>query len=461
MQIKSLVVVICFLALAGCGAPLRTTKGVGEGGVCTDGDGGYQLPARDLKIELSRDKANPEREVQLATGLGDPAGDGRDIYCLKYRGAGTAADQIVLDIKEGLLQRVYSKNIDRSVAIAERLRDAVRDPNFGLRSQDLVIGLDNKSSLVNLDVNPFDRREMVLANAALRQHGYCLYLDPTNDPYVPRWSGTLCPLEGVATLSDVSLAPTLSGQGKVGTTGLSDVDLSNTDDVSLDRPVDGVLYRPNLTHDLVILRRRDPTGPGPWKLHEIKPVTMPNAAPILVAKIDRGTFVTRETELVFDDGVLVDAAVDKTSEVNAAVDLTIAVFETAFAIPVQILNIRANEAANRQQLIAANSRLLEATTAYRKALEEANGKDTDPDPEPDGGTDDGSRSQNTLNVDTAALNVECVNQIPPPLDVNETADIQQKRVEFCVLFARDCIEQNGQDSSATCLAEATARAREI
>ena len=457
MGYTTLIVIVGCLVLTGCGAPLRTTTGIGPAGVCNNGDGGYQLPTRDLKVQIVRDKTNAERDGLLETGIGDAAGDGGNVYCLKYRGAGTAADQIALDINEGLLQRVYSKNIDRSVAIAERLRDAARDPNLG-RVQDLVIGLDNKSNLVNLDVNPFDQREMVLANAALRQHGYCLYLDPTNDPYVPRWSGTLCPLEGVVASSGFGGALAPSGQGKIGTAGFSDVDLSNTDDSSFDQPVDGVLYRPNLTHDLVILRRRDPTGPGPWKLHKIKPVRMPNAAPIFVAQIDRGTFVTRETELVFDDGVLVDAAIDKTSEVNAAVDLTIAVFETAFAIPVQILSIRANEASNRQQLIAANASLLEATTVYRQALEEANGNSSDTG---NSETEDGSRSQGVSNEENAVLNSECVNRIPLPQDVTENVQIQDKRVELCVLLARDCLEQEGEENSVMCFDNASARAREI
>ena len=401
------------LVLVSCSGPLQTTGGIGTGGVCVNGDGGYQMPRRDLVFVV------PEGSNTLSYSLGPAVGDGGDVYCLAYRGSGTASDQIALDIKEGLLQRVYSKTIDQTVGIAARVREGIDEVGSGEFANQSV-GFDGTTNALRLEVDPFDREAMAFANAALRPYGYCVYLDGSNDPYVPRWSQTLCPQPGAVGQTATGGFGTGAG-GKLDSSGLTEAELvGSIQSPSNTGQIDGVLYKPNLTHDLVVLRSQDPGGRGRWKLHTIAPVRLPNAAPKLIARVDRGAFVTRESELVFEDGVLVDAALEKTSEVNAVVDVTIEVFNAIFSIPVQILKVGANEAENRKRLIAANAQLLEETRNYREALESLEATQTQI-----------AQDQAT----EAQLKKVCEDGIQNEGNDNEE---YQKRVESCLEEAKKC-----------------------
>lgn len=421
---------IALLVLVGCSGPLQTSGGIGAGGICVDGDGGYQMPRRDLIFVVTEET---NTQFNFSYELGPAMGDDGDVYCLAYRGSGTASDQIALDIKEGLLQRVYSKTIDQTVGIAARVREGLAQA----ADREFSLNLEGVPSVLRLEVDPFDLEAMVITNAALRPYGYCVYLDASNDPYVPRWSQALCPQPGAAGQAMAGRFGA-GADGKLGNTGLSDTDLGGATLPSLDNdPIDGVLYKPNVTHDLVVLRSQDPGGLGPWKLHTIAPVRLPNAAPTLIARIDRGAFVTRESELVFEDGVLVDAALEKTSEVNAVVDLTIEVFNTIFSIPVQILKLDANEAANRQRLIAANAQLLEETRNYREALESLDATKTE------------IAEEQAVEALEARLTKACEEGIR-----NEGDDEDyQSRVTSCLLEAKKCAPED-----ESCIAEAVREA---
>jgi hypothetical protein len=128
----------------------------------------------------------------------------------------------------------------------------------------------------------------------------------------------------------------------------------------------GVLYRPNIAHKVVILRRRDPGGRAPWTVYQTKQVDMPNISPVLAIGVDRAIFANRKTTLSFSKGVLTDVAINKGSELVGFVQIPLAVAKAIVDVPGQIVTLRLVDTQNKTALLTAQTQLIQAIAAYRQ-----------------------------------------------------------------------------------------------
>jgi hypothetical protein len=120
----------------------------------------------------------------------------------------------------------------------------------------------------------------------------------------------------------------------------------------------GVLYKPLLTHSLVVLRKEDPTSAFPYEIWDKRRVQMPNAAPAFLVEVKRAMFTDRKTDITFNNGMLLDIKVDKKSSINAFVDIPIRAVQVIIEIPTKALVISVNDAKNQAALIKTNQELI-------------------------------------------------------------------------------------------------------
>ena len=353
---------IAATALYGCGGalesrPLDLSSYSADDGVCDSQFGVYALP-KDL-IYLEIDKVDGDPNYYEAQGLTTHRTADNHTYCLDFVGSPLSADRVAVGhVETGpgaglLLTAIGSEFDDKSLQIAEavvegvaRLAVAPRG-GFGVK--------DAKKYLVGqYEFDPFDKAWITKINAALEPLRHCVFIDPTDDPYVPAWQLEQC--HGYAVPQSAARDDYY---------GLS-VIAKEPPSRAAARP--GVLYRPVLTHKLVIMRKTDePTGPA-WKVFQTQRVEMTNAAPALLLEVNRSLFVQRTGTIKFDSGVLTSVNLTKPSQAEALSGFILRAVQTVVAIPVRALVLRKSDAANRKELISAQGQLIATMRQYNAAV---------------------------------------------------------------------------------------------
>ena len=196
----------------------------------------------------------------------------------------------------------------------------------------------------------------------------------------------------------------------------------------------GILYRPALTHRLIVLKRDDPKSRDDWKVHQILSVRMPNAAPAFEVRIERNTFVKRTTSLDFESGVLTTMKIIKdNSELNELVTLPITIAQIAVTIPTDILKFQLAETNARKNLITSQQAYINSLIA----LQAIQAKDGDGDGTPGGTPAPGAR----LGDETAFVVESCKGEFGT--DTTE--------VEGCVGRTFMCTKTDSGASLENCL----------
>jgi hypothetical protein len=350
------------LIAAGCATPMVQTTGAtvetGEG--CKSNAGAYRLPKRLMRVKVTNvsDGKSFALEVDDTGGL---VSDASETFCLDFLFSVLANDRIGLARSQNqLLQRIFTKAEDKSKPLAEAMiraaGDLVAAQKAGglleLRRSRVAAQQEGVADVVSLDFDPFDVDEMRAANAALRPVGYCLYFDGGDDSFVPLWHGKeLC--GGKTRHAGTSTAKSV--------TGLAD---------GRKLMHKGILYRPEISHRMVVLRKLDPENPREaWHLAATEYVTMPNGAPVFALGINRTMFVTMTTNIEFEDGLLKNVTINRPSELNAAVDLPLYAAQVALSVPAATLAIFDNESKNRQQLMETNVQLIGTLERMKRQAE--------------------------------------------------------------------------------------------
>jgi hypothetical protein len=94
---------------------------------------------------------------------------------------------------------------------------------------------------------------------------------------------------------------------------------------------------------------------------------MPNAAPAFLLEVKRALFVTAETDIQFNDGMIRSIAIDKPSELKVVSELTVAAVQIVLEIPSRALKIFSNRRENMEALIEVNMDLISTLEAYNAA----------------------------------------------------------------------------------------------
>lgn len=355
---------LCIVALlfAGCTSIVKTElrAGVLPGGENNCGKNAYSyfLPKRLLKITVNEreDLLNDAMAVggkrKLRTLTIDEetisAPDSRHALCLQYQPSDTSIDELgVVRDANGLLLKVSSKAEEESGAVivkaAEGIVDGLKAKAVGKLGRATVAdgATDAKKFrlLGNFTFDPHDQDEMRDLNNTLYHYGYCLHLDAKDDAHVPAWSPAQCTSPN-GNISQVTHTASLTNPPK---------------------DMNGILYRPMLSHRLVVMYNPDPINqPSAWRRARAVSVQLPNAAPTFVVGVERALFTERTTDLTFDAGVLSDVVVTKGSELDEFVSMPLRLAQLIVSFPAQVLQIRVNRTTNVNALLQAQQNQLKA-----------------------------------------------------------------------------------------------------
>jgi hypothetical protein len=362
----SLLLLVLFAAFAaGCATPMVQSTGAaaGTGEGCKSNAGAYRLPKRLMSVKVT--SASDNKSFALTVNDEDVlVSDSSESFCLDFLFSVLANDRIGLQRSPNqLLQRIFTRAEDKSKPLAEAMIRAAGDLVAAQKAGGLLEFNRARSvnqqqqdgtanTVVSLQFDPFDADEMRAANAALRPVGYCLYLDGGDDSFVPGWHGRqLCggkERHGGGS-SESSLFGLAAGHKLMHK---------------------GILYRPEISHRLMVLRKLDPENPREaWHLAATEYVTMPNGAPVFALGINRTMFVTMTTNIEFESGLLKNVTIHRPSELNAAVDLPLYAAQVALSVPAAVLAIFENQSRNRQQLMKTNADLIDTLRSMKRDVE--------------------------------------------------------------------------------------------
>jgi hypothetical protein len=396
------------------------------GASCRSNAGTYHLPRRLLTITMSGNQKDGYgiKVDQDAVYVADRS----ETYCLDFLLSATSADRIGVQRDEnGLLQRIFTQADDKTPAVAAQViqaaADLVASNRASLqRSSQQFKDADNQIiAVASYQFDPFVEREAREVNEALATFGFCVYLDPHNDPFVPSWSEDIC--RGRAEPRAKQAREAIPGavykaEPAFPRSGLA---IFDPKPVPPEMQARGILYRPELSHSLVIIRKQD-RGSRSWRVAASERVVMPNAAPAFILEVKRATFVKAETDIQFTSGMIKSISINKPSELLAASDLAVTAAQTVVNIPARTLTIFNNRADNTEKLIQTNAQLINVLRSQNA--------DADAAAQAQQGTNlilsrSANTSARTLNVEsetpsaklTACLNDPATQQYPDPVRV--------------------------------------------
>lgn len=313
----------------------------------------YHLPLRRIQVTVTNYRdAKPEKNVLEINGI-TSATDNRWTFCLERLNNFFAVDQIGVEVEDGLLKRVFTQAEDKSLLILERTAETVFQGIAGAtsgRSFDAAQTIADKRIYGPYNADPFNYEEMRALNETLEPLGFCLQLDPRDDPYVPDWSPQLCQIASVPDRTPKERRLQALGAKAV-----------------LPPKPWGVLYRPLLSHRLLVMQRPDPALKTAWNPVQSKFLQIPNAAPIFGVAVERAAFTKRKTQIKFDKGVLQDVQIDKGSELNELATLPITLAQLVVSLPAEIIRLRIANTTSQAQLVEAQQNLLNSLMALEEA----------------------------------------------------------------------------------------------
>ncbi|EUC00043.1 hypothetical protein PMI07_006323 [Rhizobium sp. CF080] len=347
---------VAAFALAGCNAlvseEVQSIAGSPSSSTCRYSEGEYALPKDILVVDIFRDEGIPNQytsEIKLKRTASDQH------YCLDFLGSALASDRLEISRSSAdprLLGSITSEFQGKTLDVGEAFINAAAQRSAAAGRS--AFANEQKQILAgHFEFDPFDRGSITRIDGKLRDLDHCIFIDPTDDPYVPAWQSSLCS----------SASPTVVQSGYY---GLSVIKASSS--LSKESPR-GVLYRPMLTHKLVVMRRDHAAG-GAWKLFETRRVHMPNAAPAFSLEVKRSLFVDRKMDIAFDGGVLSSIKIDKPSEAEAFSGFVLRTMQVIVSIPVRALIIGKTDTENRNELIQAQGKLIATLREYDEAVKQ-------------------------------------------------------------------------------------------
>jgi hypothetical protein len=342
---------------AACSQVVATTPidlGYGPEAECHSTLGAYFLPKALIHFTASKDDSSGEINGALSQlALTMVADRSQPPLCLDYLSLPTTQDIVTVqrDPSSGLLASISSDVTDETPQIVKSL--VATGENLALaaaRAAPLATG-----DSLDIEYDPFWPPEMELAKKAMQRFGFCIYIEGHSFP--------------VAGMNAEQMLE--AGRQWCSAPGLPHYEDPAVRFSALPVPIgashSGILYRPNMTQKLVILRRKDP-GAGRWQLFQTKRLDMPNVSPTLSIGVERAMFTERQTTLNFNQGVLTDVAVNKKSELVGFVSIPLVVAQAITSIPQEIVTLRISDTNNQAALINAQNSLVQAVATYQQSI---------------------------------------------------------------------------------------------
>ena len=348
--VRGAIVIFAALLTTSCGTVIGSVPMQDvDGHMCETSAGAYFLPKKHLSIQVTQDTDG--KYYKIAFGEPKPYADRRQHYCLDYLASSVASDTVEIGrSSDGLLQKISTVADDKSLKIVEKIVDVgliavTGNPGFGISRS--LRTTEGEPVLADFNFDPFDEPRLAEINTTLATYGYCIYVvRHTSNPQRMCSNPARYEIEYAPIVKARYLPPIPFEEGR-----------------------HGILYRPDMTYEVVILRRRDPKSHDKWKIHQVKNVELPNIAPVLSIPIERSVFVKRETTLEFKDGVLQDVSIKKPSELLAFSEFPLKVAQAIVAVPSELIKVRIASTNNRERLINAQIQLIATQKAYAEEME--------------------------------------------------------------------------------------------
>lgn len=355
-------------ALLGCGKVIETkpyeASALGYAPTtCRSTLGAYYLPRALLSLSVESSAESGGETGRLTANLSvlptTMVADRAQPLCLDYLASPTSDDIVTVSRGEkGLLDKITSNVYDKTPEIADKLIQTAQQIAIAAGRSQTTTDAQIHDKL-DLQFDPFVWEEMITAKTALRRFGYCLYVEDHSFPVhglsaaavqaaAERWCSASVPprhRDSGEAFANLPVPPEVMSYG--------------------------ILYRPNIAHKIVIMRKRDPSGRDRWTLHQTKRVEMPNASPILAIGVERAAFARRITEISFRDGVLTDVTINKGSELERFAGIPLSVARAIVDIPAQIVQFRIIDIKGQTEILDAQGKLIQAVAEYKKTVNAA------------------------------------------------------------------------------------------
>jgi|GEM_PF-5641554 len=364
---------LALAALAGC--QMLDSRWVDSdpaqpGATCHSNAGSYHLPRKLIVATVTKEEGSPY--AIAINSKGSYVADRGETYCLDFLLSYLSADRVGIQrTTDGLLQRVYTQADDKSEKIAKKLIDAAGDLIASNQADSLARSAirprfqeNGQAVIATFEFDPFVEREAREVNYALKEFGFCLYLDARNDVFAPRWSEDIC--------REITAPRARNSREKRGPSMVykayprSGLPIFDPRPVPVHLQALGVLYRPELTHSLIVLRKPDPGSRfSEWRPVASDRLVMPNAAPAFILGMERAIFVKADTDVQFENGLIRNISINKPSELLVAADIAVYAAQVVVNIPKAALKIFNNRAENTIQLMQTNADLIETLRAHK------------------------------------------------------------------------------------------------
>ncbi len=272
------------------------------------------------------------------------------------RDRATTLAAIKSELDPNLLRYVASDALDQSSYILKALTKAlflgIAGAGATTKSSALA-ALDERSKIqrvIELDYDPFDSVRTAMVNDALKEFGFCIVVE----------TGTFDP--AVTTVQEYCDKP----KQFIRRHHEFDKKLKTARFHNDVKSVRGILYRPRIPYKVFLFLKSD----GKWKLRKSETIAMENIAPIVSVGIDRTFFAQRKTALVFDQGMLTNVCIFKTSELQKFAEVPLEIVKGVISLPTTIIQLRIINTNNDAQLVKAHEAVLRKQENVLQELED-------------------------------------------------------------------------------------------
>lgn len=358
-------------ALATAACSMVGTQDYEAGGVtatsgCHGSAGSYFLPKTYLNISV--EETGPT-DVRVETLKAVRLPDRRRSYCLDFLGSPTSNDKLaIVKTESQLLSKITANAEDRS----EQILKTIADTGFALAR---AVALRNAAGVQTAGLkrryedtfDPFDPASMRVLNDNLRSFGLCVVV-PGQDEVVS--------LSRLSSVCERKLGRRERDRLLLGSSGTGALAYREGGGAALPaaRYNRGILYRPRLPYAVYVLTQKNRKLAGGWQILDKSMIAMENEAPILSVGVNRTFFATRTTTLDFEEGMLRDVTIEKTSELESFVKVPLHIAQAIVNLPAQIIQLKIDIGSSeasliraRADLISAEAQLITALAALREA----------------------------------------------------------------------------------------------
>jgi hypothetical protein len=339
---------------------------------CAGNLGPYYLSRSLLRVEVKRYPAGnteiaPEAENRfrlVVDGLHREA-DPERFYCLDYLQVLTSDDLIrVWRNNQGLLQKISSDANDQSAEIFKTIIQTIFTAISGNPDFDPLAGQRKVESgergtgtepvtVFEAKFDPTNGERLAYINDHLRRYGFCIITKVQYEALSKDTKGAIRSHEAYCE----------DPRGYLRTVKAPPAAARKPLEIS-----DGIVYRPQLPYDVFLLQksnqkldaRRLGSGEKLWLVTKRKLLLIENDAPAIAARIDRTFFAQRTTTLNFENGILKEVKLQKEAELVKLVEIPLQIAESIASLPANIIKVRIDQSKGQDQLILAETRLMQA-----------------------------------------------------------------------------------------------------